>query len=163
MISVKIRKANINEFEILTQIAFLAKKHWNYPEEYYKIWKDELTLTADYILKNIVWVAEMDNEVIGFYSIVNNPEDFFSGEVLVEKGFWLEHIFILPEFHKNGIGTALVKHAIEISKQNNIQRLLIFVDPFSEGFYKKMNATLKNLSLSSIKGREIPIYELKIN
>ena len=35
-----IRIALPGEFEILTEIAFAAKRSWNYPESYFEIWKD---------------------------------------------------------------------------------------------------------------------------
>ncbi|MBN2520833.1 MAG: GNAT family N-acetyltransferase [Bacteroidales bacterium] len=158
----KIRIANKNEAGILTQIAFSAKRHWNYPEEYFKTWENELTIIPGYIHKNAVFVAEVDKKIVGFYSIVNNPNDFYSGKIPVEKGFWLEHIFVLPDFHKKGIGTNLIKHAINFSKKNRIKKLMIFVDPNAEGFYKKMNALYKYSSPSSIEGRKIPVYEFII-
>ena len=158
-----IKEANIRDAETLTRIAFKAKRFWNYPEEYFEIWRDELTLSSEYILKNSVFVAYENKHIIGFYSIVYNTENFYSGKVLVEKGFWLEHIFVLPDHHQNGVGKELIKHAINYSKKNGINSLKIFVDPFAEGFYKKMKATFKYMSPSSIKDREIPVYELFIN
>ncbi len=50
----KIRKAKSNESEILTQIAQAAKRYWNYPERWLILWKDALTITPDFILKNEV-------------------------------------------------------------------------------------------------------------
>jgi hypothetical protein len=40
--------ANVNNSERLTEIAFSAKKYWNYPNEYYEIWKNELTINEEY-------------------------------------------------------------------------------------------------------------------
>jgi len=98
-----INRANYTDSDILTEIAFLAKRHWNYPEEYYEIWKDELTITEKYIKQNIVYKAVYEDLIVGFYSIVENKSDFYSGEILVQKGFWLEHIFIRPDYHRFGI------------------------------------------------------------
>jgi GNAT superfamily N-acetyltransferase len=161
-LNISIRKAFQEEHELLSTIALLAKKHWNYTEEYYEAWKDELTITPEYINKNIVFVAVLQDVVVGFYSIVKVPEDFLAGDILVKKGYWLEHIFILPRFHKQGIGNKLIKHAIQIAKEKGITSIKVFVDPFTAGFYNKIGAKQIGNSKSSIKGRIIPVYEIEV-
>lgn len=147
---------------ILTDIAFKAKHTWNYPEKYFKIWKNELTITKKYIETNTVYIAKQDSTPIGFYSLAYNRDTFYSGEVLVEKGHWLEHIFVLPEYHKKRIGTALLTHAHTICKNQKINTLFVFADPFAKGFYEKQGARFKYMSKSSIKDRLIPVYEFDI-
>ena len=159
---ISIYKAHDSDCETLTEVSFSAKKHWNYPENYFDIWKDELTITEEYINKNIVYKAMFLESVFGFYSIVENENDFWTNDIFVKKGFWLEHIFIRPEFHKIGIGRVMIDHAKMISKVNGIGNLFIFVDPFAKGFYDKIGAEFLNESNSSIPLRRIPIYELKI-
>ena len=159
---ISINKAHDSDFETLTEISFAAKRHWNYPENYFDIWKDELTITKEYINKNIVFKALLSDTILGFYSIVENENDFWTNEIFVKKGFWLEHIFIRPEFHKMGVGRLLINHAKIISKSKNISNLQIFVDPFAKGFYDKIGAEFLYESNSSISGRLIPIYDLKI-
>ena len=46
---ISIRRALPTDALFLTSISFGAKRYWNYPEEYYEIWHDELTITKDYI------------------------------------------------------------------------------------------------------------------
>jgi hypothetical protein len=41
-----IRQASQADCEILTEISVSSKNYWNYPKEYFEIWKDELTITA---------------------------------------------------------------------------------------------------------------------
>lgn len=43
-----------------------------------------------------------------------------------------------------------------------INSLLIFVDTYAKGFYKKTGANFKYYSKSSIPGRSISVYDLKI-
>lgn len=62
------------------------------------MWKKELTITRDYINLNRVYVAEIDDKPIGFISIVEVKEDFLVGDLLIKKGFWLDHIFFHPGF-----------------------------------------------------------------
>lgn len=159
---IQIRKANVTDSDILTEIAFSAKRHWGYPDEYFQTWKNELTITLDYIHQNIIYKAQIDDMIFGFYSIIENKTDFYSGEILVKKGFWLEHIFIKPEFHRMGIGRLLIEHALSVSREIRISELLVFVDPYARGFYDKMGAEFLHESKSSIPSRLIPVYKLKI-
>lgn len=161
---IQIEKANYSDSYILTEIAFSAKRHWNYPDKFYEIWKDELTISEEYLNQNIVYKALLDDLVLGFYSIVENESDFYSGEILVKKGFWLEHIFIRPDYHKFGIGRQLINHSKSISEKMGIRNLLIFVDPNAKkGFYDKIGAKFLYDSKSSIPDRLIPVYELKMS
>ncbi len=159
---IQIEKAKQSDSSILTEIAFSAKKHWNYPDNYFEIWKDELTITEEYVNQNIVYQASSENLILGFYSIVENKSDFSAGGIFVQKGFWLEHIFIRPNFHEFGIGRQLIEHAKMISKDMKIDNLLVFVDPFAAGFYNKIGAKFLYDSKSSIPDRLIPVYDLKV-
>lgn len=105
-----IERAQPSEHPVLTEIAFAAKRHWNYPEDCYDRWKAELTITSEYIDRNLVYSAKQENRWIGFYSIVENPADLYSGEVFIPKGFWLDHMFITPEFHRLGVGREMIRH-----------------------------------------------------
>jgi maltose O-acetyltransferase len=159
---VTITKAENADYPTLTEIAFAAKRYWNYPESYYEMWCGELTISENYINENIVFKAVYNETIAGFYSIVENPSDAYFGDVFVQKGFWLEHIFVRPDYHRKGIGRFMIEHVKKISTAMGIQSLFIFVDPFARGFYDKIGAQFLHESKSSIPGRLIPVYELKI-
>ena len=61
-----------------------------------------------------------------------------------------------------GIGALMINHAKQISRDLSIPDLLIFVDPYAKGFYDKVGAKYLYDSKSSIAGRMIPVYGLKI-
>jgi len=159
---IQIVKAKDSDSPILTDIAFSTKRHWNYPERFYEIWKDELTISRQYIEQNMVYTAMLDDLMIGFYSLVENKADFYSGDVFVQKGFWLEHIFVRPDYHGLGVGRQLINHLRWISGNKQIHHLFIFVDPNARGFYDKVGAKFLYNAKSSIPDRWIPVYELKI-
>ena len=159
---VRIRVAIHSDVATLTTIAFAAKRTWNYPEEYYQIWNDELTITEQYIDENAVFVALVDEVVVGFVSIVHLPEEKQFGLVKVSAGYWMDHLFVDPGFQYNGIGKRLMDKAINYCKGQGIINLKIFVDPNATGFYEKIGAKFLEDSPSSIKGRFIPIYVLEI-
>ena len=157
-----IRQARVDENEILTVISFAAKRHWNYPESYYKIWEKELIITREYITQNIVYNLIIKDEVVGFYSFLENLHDFRSGDTFIEKGLWMEHLFILPSKHRIGLGSILLQHAKEVAESKVVDRFKVFVDPYARGFYEKLGAIWLRDSLSSIPGRIIPVFEIKI-
>ena len=78
------------------------------------------------------------------------------------RGYWLEHIFVLPEHIGKGIGTLLVSHAKEEAGKLNCAVLRIFADSYAKGFYEKIGARFIRDVPSSIKGRSIPYFELPI-
>jgi maltose O-acetyltransferase len=158
-----IRKAFPEENEVLTEISFASKHFWNYPEDYFEVWKAELTITSEYIQKNILNIAEQDDKILGYYSLVKNDRDFWAGRVFVMKGYWLEHIFIRPEFIRKGIGTQLIRDVQKTCKELGIKRIYIFSDPNAKGFYEKIGADYIKESPSSIEGRTVSLFEMKIN
>jgi len=44
-----IRKAKKADHLVITRIAFSSKQTWDYPAEYLETWKNELTITPEYI------------------------------------------------------------------------------------------------------------------
>ena len=135
-----IRIALPSEDKILTKIAFDAKRTWDYPESYFQVWNNELTIKKEYIEQNTVFVYEKGKQIVGFYSIVSVANYFMAGNVLVKKGFWMDHLFVKPNYQLKGIGSKLMKHALAYCQENWIDELKIFVDPLAIGFYEKMDA-----------------------
>jgi GNAT superfamily N-acetyltransferase len=162
METITIRRARPDEHETLTEISFAAKRHWGDPEAYFEVWKDELTITREYIESNAVFAAEAPEGVAGYLSIVRVAEDFYAGPVFVLRGYWLEHIFVKPEHMHRGIGSRLVSFARGWCAQNGIGSLYIFSDPHARGFYERLGAAYLGESASSIPGRTVPIFELVV-
>lgn len=160
--SIVIRRAVPAECGALTVISFAAKQYWQYPKEYYTIWRDELTITGQYISDNLVYAAVLDGTIAGYFAIVEVGDDFMSGKVLVQHGYWLEHIFISPAHMYKGIGTQLMQFAAYLCSEKNIPCLHIFSDPYAKGFYDKLGATYLGESPSSIEGRTVSLYRYDI-
>lgn len=146
----------------LTRIAFAAKGFWNYPESYLERWEEELTLTGDYIRNNRVFCWQQENRIYGFYSLVKVDKEQQIESLIVEKGLWLDHMFIDPPFHQRGIGRAFFNHLKTIISGDGFDELRIFCDPHACGFYEKMGARLIRQSPSTIPGRSIPVYLYQI-
>ncbi len=153
-----IRYAYHNDAARLTEIAFSAKRHWHYPEEYYQKWIHELTITDQYISQNIVKCLITDT-IIGFYSLCFVDKDQLFGNVRVERGYWLDHMFLEEESIGQGFGTEMFIDLCKEIRKRNISHIRIFVDPNTSGFYEKMGCKFLRNSSSSIKDRIIPVYD----
>ena len=87
--AISIRRATDQDSVALTRLSFASKRYWKYPDAFFDVWKDELTITRDYIAANRVYVAIEDGQIIGYFSVVEVRRSFFAGDVFVHQGFWL--------------------------------------------------------------------------
>ncbi|OGR27222.1 MAG: hypothetical protein A2277_04420 [Desulfobacterales bacterium RIFOXYA12_FULL_46_15] len=156
-----IRSAKNDEAKILTKISFESKRYWNYPKEYFEIWNNELTISSDYINKNNVFVFELECSVVGYYSIVELPEDIEISDIRIRKGYWLEHMFIEPLHIGKGIGSKMFHHLRNWCATAEINELGILADPNSKGFYEKMGCQYVKEFPSTIKNRTTPYLIFK--
>ena len=155
-----IRQAKIQEAETLTTISFHSKGYWDYPTEFFDLWAKELTISADYIQNNDVFVFENDGKIIGYYSIVELKDDIEISGIRISKGFWLEHMFIEPTSIGKEIGTKMFEHLRGMCSSCGITELGILADQYSRGFYEKMGCEYKLEYPSTIKNRTTPYLQL---
>ena len=157
-----IRQAAAKDHMRLTSLSFASKRHWNYPEEYYALWKDELTITPAYITDNTVHVFEQDGDIRAYYSLKYLSEPLqFSGAVL-EPGLWLDHMFVDPLHMGRGIGRMLFTHCLAKSREKGAAVLWILADPNSSGFYESMGCSHVADFPSSIGGRTTPLLRFSL-
>jgi N-acetylglutamate synthase-like GNAT family acetyltransferase len=126
---IQIRRASSDEANLLTQIAHEAKRHWGYPETWIEHWKNELTITPEFIAANEVFVAEIDREVAGCCALVINDD-------LAE----LEHMWVRPPHMGSGVGRALFLYVRERAAGLGRAVVELSADPNAEGFYERMGA-----------------------
>lgn len=159
---ITIRPAVAADSDALTAIAFAAKLHWQYPPEYFAVWRRELTITPAYIEKNTVRVAVDDGRAVGFLSLLHVPASYWAGPVFVARGFWLDHLFVTPAYIGRGIGTRLIAALRALARERGIAAVHLFADPHARGFYEKLGAVLRDEAPSSILGRTVPHYRLDL-
>ncbi len=157
-VALTINPASTADADILTRLSFASKGYWGYPEEYFEIWKDELTITPAYILENDVFIAVCSGKIVGYFSIVELENDInVSGET-IKRGHWLEHLFVAPAHIGQGIGTALFHHVRKRCRILNIASLGILADPHSRGFYEKTSCVYQREIPSTIEKRTTPFF-----
>ena len=149
--NVQIRRARPDEADVLTEIAHAAKRHWGYPENWIEQWQADLTITPEFIARNEMYVAMIDEEVVGCCAIV-------CSEALAE----LEHMWIRPQHMGTGVGRALFRHAKERAAKLEITVLEISADPNAEGFYERMGAKRIGEVQSEVEGQPRVLPRLSV-
>ena len=146
-----IRPASVDEASVLTRIAHDAKRHWGYPEHWIKHWESDLTISADFIRDNHVYVAEEDGEIQGFYAL----------SVIGDRAE-LEHMWVVPHRIGTGMGKDLFLDAMERAAALNVNAVEILADPNAAGFYKHMGATQIGETDASLDGQSRTLPRLTI-
>ena len=167
----KIRPASPDEGAILTALAHDAKRYWGYPESWIEHWKEDLTITPDFISRSEVFVAAaeggLDQEpvppAIGEPAVRSGQIDGFYAIVIRGDKAELEHMWVKPECIGSGIGTELFMHAMETAAFLNAAALEISSDPNAEGFYKRMGARRIGEVNSEVEGQPRRLARLSID
>jgi N-acetylglutamate synthase-like GNAT family acetyltransferase len=148
---IQIRRARPEEADTLTKLAHVAKRHWGYPEDWIEHWKDDLTITREFIIRNETFVATIGEEIVGCCAIVLNDS-------LAE----LEHMWIKPEHMGAGVGRTLLLHAKHRAVNLKVSALELSADPNAEGFYRRMGATRIGEVRSEIEGQPRVLPRMRI-
>lgn len=157
-----IRKAEIQDAGALTKLSFDSKGYWGYPETYFRIWSEELTISPEYIKNNDVHVFTTKGSILGYYSIATLNNDIKINGITIKKGYWLEHMFVKPQSIGKGIGTELFRHVKQRCHERGIAELRILADPNASGFYKNMGCLYLREYSSTIQNRTTPYFKLKL-
>ena len=147
-----IRPASVDEAPVLTRIAHDAKRHWGYPEHWIKHWESDLTISADFIRDNHVYVAEEDGEIQGFYALT-----------VIGDRAELEHMWVVPHRIGTGMGKDLFLDAMERAAALNVDAIEMSADPNAAGFYKHMGATQIGETDASLDGQSRTLPRLTID
>ena len=70
-----VRGAIPSDAAVLSALAQRSKAHWGYPPEWLEAWRPSLTLSAEYLVRHTVLVAESASSVVGFAAAAMAPSD----------------------------------------------------------------------------------------
>src|SRR5207249_5029517 len=93
-----IRRALPADARALTRVAHAAKRHWKYPEDWIRRWRDALTVTRRFVEHHPIYGAVRGARLLGFYAL--------SGVGPTRE---LEHFWVAPEQIGRGVGRADVR------------------------------------------------------
>ena len=149
-----IRPVRPEEAEILSQIAITAKRHWNYPEQWMKLWIPQLTFGPAYFEANESWAADSaDHAVLAFYTLQDR-----------DGIAWLENIWVLPTYMGQGVGKDLFTHALTRARERGFKTMRLEAEPNAIGFYEKMGMRKVGEYQYELDGqpRILPIMEINL-
>jgi GNAT superfamily N-acetyltransferase len=150
-LTVHVRRARPQDAERLTELAYAAKRHWNYPEPWIELWRADLTVTASFVRGHPVYCAVVDRRVIGFYALSRRRGEFE-----------LEHMWVQPEYMGHGVGKRLFAHAVETARAAGGTLLRIAADPNAVDFYRRMGAHRVGAVPSTPEGRQLPLLVVEL-
>jgi len=151
--NVQVGLARATDAEILSHIALSAKAYWDYPKRWMEIWKSQLTFTPEYFEENESWAAETDNNLIAFYTLLDQ-----------NGNAWIENLWVVPEYIGKGIGRQLFSHAVDLARQRGYTTLQLKADPNAVMFYEKMGMCIIGERVSKVDGqrRILPVMEMSL-
>lgn len=91
--------------------------------------------------KHFAGMAMVDEKLVGFVVFSFAHHNFL---VNVDAGFYIEALFVSPEYRQQGIGRALFKYVAQKAKVENCSRIEWWVSRHShdaQHFYKKLGGT----------------------
>jgi GNAT superfamily N-acetyltransferase len=142
---ITLRRAHPTEAEGLTELVLSSKRTWGYPETWIELWRDDLTLTPEFIERSETHVAERGGRFAGVFAVVVSAP---SSE--------LEHLWIHPEEMGRGLGRQLFLRAARIARRRGARSMIIVSDPHAEAFYLHLGARRVGSVPSKPAGRELP-------
>jgi len=149
-----IRRARPNEADGLTALAHRSKGSWGYPPDWMATWREELTITPEYVAAQHVFVTEAVGQMTGMAAL----------EVAGTVGR-LEHVWVEPDLQGAGVGRGLVQHVLLVARREGCSRVTVVSDPGATAFYEKLGA----IPVSSIKApmpgapeRLLPVLEFAV-
>ena len=150
---ISIRHAKPEEAELLSQIAIAAKRHWKYPEHWMKLWIPQLTFGPAYFEEHESWAAELEGEVVAFYTLEER-----------KGNAWLENIWVLPKYIGQGVGKELFRHGLSRSRELGYKSLRLEAEPNAVGFYQTMGMRQVGEHQYELDGqpRILPIMEISL-
>jgi len=146
-----IRRATADDTDALTDLAHRAKAHWKYPTSWMRQWDAQLTILPGYLEMHDVWVADRDGQIVGMCALEDRGDRWN-----------LEHVWVEPAVHRQGIGRALIEHALREAWSRRRDVVELLADPFATGFYDRLGARRAGLVAAPMPGakdRTLPRYE----
>jgi ribosomal protein S18 acetylase RimI-like enzyme len=150
----KIRPATAADAMELTALAHRAKASWGYPADWIAAWRNDLTMTADYLAARRAFVAEHDGRAAGVL-VFEEHADHWS----------VEHLWIDPDLQRRGIGRLLVRHGLALATRDRAARVHVLSDPYAEPFYLRMGAVRIGVEPAPMPGapeRVLPVLEFRL-
>jgi ribosomal protein S18 acetylase RimI-like enzyme len=157
---VEVRRLSVDEARALRpallELAVRSKASWGYDPDFMDGFADFMGDPAHGIVVDapgrVVLVAEDGSALVGFSDLATAPEPA-----------WLDDLWIEPAAFGRGIGRALWDAAVAAARAAGRQAIELEADPYAQGFYERMGATvIREHESSVIAGRILPVLRLDL-
>lgn len=135
---------------LLTATAYTSKKFWGYSDELMELWKEDLSISSEYIVNHKVVKVFEQETFAGFFAIK------------IEDGnAELDHLWLDPIHIKRNFGRQIFEYLIRYLVSIEIHEMKLIAEPNAKGFYDKMGGKIIGEFQSKISGRMLDIYEFR--
>ena len=116
------------------QLSLDAWKH-DFPEDTLQTYLDMFTATGTYANRLVEVFAALNqaDELLGLATLVDDDE--LPGAI--EPGPWLAAVFVVPEARKLGVGSALVDHVVNRSRELGYAEMFLYTEDQQEWYQKR--------------------------
>ena len=140
--TVEIRKASIGDAPVLSALALEAKAQWGYTTQLIEAWRDSLQVSASDVAARPVFVAAVEDRIVGFSSLMP-----------LAAAWELDNLFVAPAMMNRGTGRALLEHALDFAFARGAPEVTVDADPNAERFYLACGARRLGEVAAPIPGR----------
>lgn len=148
----QITQATPADCAAMTRLITASKRHWGYPDEWMTLWQAELTITPQKLDERDFYLGKEGAELVFIYSL-SQPD---------AERYELEDCWVAAEYIGRGYGQILFDDVKKRLGSLGVKRLKIISDPNAAGFYRKMGAVQVGEEPTKIKGRNFPVFELRL-
>ncbi len=147
----KVLRAKPEDAPELREIALASKGYWNYPAHLMAQWAQTPIITAESIVKDVVYKLGDESTILGWYRLLVDVSPMV-----------LDDLWVLPQFIGKGLGRTLFEHAVGQARAYNAQSFELDADPNAKLFYEKVGCVVVGETLTEWD-RKIPRmrYSLK--
>ena len=144
---IKIRQGTPADATALSDLAYRAKAHWGYDNDFMEACRNELTYSESDFPLFYFGVLE-DPMILGFYAL----------DIQTKDKIEMTALFVEPKYIGQHYGKALMNHAKIQAKVFGAKELFVQADPNAEAFYLAMGGQRNGQKESeSIPGRMLPL------
>ena len=147
-----IRRARPEEGERLRDVAVAAKAHWDYDAEFVRQWGARMDFSPAAVSGNEIYVADVHGDVVAWAALVAKRDVW-----------WLDDLWVVPEWIGQGVGTLLFGHIVELARaRGGPTRMEWQAEPNAVGFYEKVGGRYLRDGEPTSWGRVLPVMGLDL-
>jgi N-acetylglutamate synthase-like GNAT family acetyltransferase len=145
-----------DHLDLIDTIALWHFREWGHkdPTGSVKSWANGIRRRANRNRIPTGYVALEGNELLGVVELVEHDMNSH-----MELSPWLAGLYVRPENRRDGIGSALSKHIVQVSGYMGIKRLYLYTKT-AQGLYEKLG--WQSIAKENYEGEEITIMSFDI-